>query len=233
MDMTALGTSLWIALVIGVGFGFFLERAGLGNSVKLAAQFYLRDLTVFKVMFSAIVTAMIGLFALSGLGLVDLARLEVPGTFLWSQLVGGLVFGIGFVVGGYCPGTGCVALSSGRLDGVAVLVGMSVGVFGFGELFPWLRGLYTASAIGPATLPGLLGWPQGVVVGLVALVALVGFVAAERLERRFAPPSGGLPTAPEWHILNARAPDPRPTSSTRPQRGSSGGKGGQTPGSHR
>jgi uncharacterized membrane protein YedE/YeeE len=189
MDMTALGTSLWIALAIGVGFGFFLERAGLGNSVKLAAQFYLRDLTVFKVMFSAIVTAMLGLFLLSTVGLVDLARLEVPGTFLWSQLIGGLVFGVGFVIGGYCPGTGCVALSSGRLDGVAVLVGMGVGVFGFGELFPWLRGLYTASAIGPATLPGLLGWPHAVVVGLVALVAFAGFVAAERIERQSAGPA--------------------------------------------
>ena len=231
--MTALGTSLWIALVIGVGFGFFLERAGLGNSVKLAAQFYLRDLTVFKVMFSAIVTAMIGLLALSALGLVDLARLEVPGTFLWSQLLGGLVFGIGFVVGGYCPGTGCVALSSGRLDGVAVLVGMSVGVFGFGELFPWLRGLYTASAIGPATLPGLLGWPQGVVVGLVTLVALAGFVAAERLERRFAPSPGDLPTAPESRILNAGRPIDAQPRRPSPSVGPREAKGGRLPDRHR
>lgn len=195
--MTPLGTSLWIALVIGIGFGFFLERAGLGNSVKLAAQFYLRDLTVFKVMFTAIVTAMIGLFALSKLGLVDPARLQVPETFLWSQLVGGLVFGVGFVVGGYCPGTGCVALSSGRLDGVLVLAGMSAGVFLFGELFPRLRDFYVAAALGPATLPDLVGWPQGMVVALVAVVAAAGFVAAERLERRRRESSQGT----GYHVI--------------------------------
>lgn len=71
-----------------------------------------------------------------------------------------------------------------------MLAGMGVVVFGFGELFPWLRGLYTASAFGPATLPGMLGWPYGVVVGLVALVAFAGFVAVERIERRSASPPG-------------------------------------------
>ena len=108
----------------------------------------------------------------------------MPDTFLWSQLIGGLVFGVEFVVGGYCPGTGCVALSSGRLDGVAVLLGMSAGVYLFGEMFPGLRTLYTATALGPATLPGLVGWPYGVVVALVTVVAAAGCVAAEHLERR-------------------------------------------------
>lgn len=181
--MSALGTSLWIALLLGVGFGFFLERAGLGNSVKLAAQFYLRDLTVFKVMFSAIVTAMVGLLVLSAAGLVDPARLEVPATFLPAQLVGGLVFGVGFVVGGYCPGTGCVAVVSGRWDGLAVVAGMSAGVFVFGEVFPALRDFYTADALGPMRLPDLLHLPEGVVVALVTLVAGLGFLAAERIER--------------------------------------------------
>ena len=175
------------ALALGLGFGFFLERAGLGNSVKLAAQFYMRDLTVFKVMFTAIVTAMLGLLLLSTLGLVDLARLDVPATFLTAQLAGGLVFGVGFVVGGYCPGTGCVALASGRLDGLAVLAGMSAGVLVFGELFPALRGLYNATPLGPLTIPAALGWPTVVVMALVTLVAVAGFVAAEHLERRNSP----------------------------------------------
>ena len=91
--------SLVIALGLGIVFGFFLERGGLGNAKKLAAQFYLTDLTVLKVMFSAIVTAMLGLFWFSKLGLLDLSRVYVLPTFFLPHLVGGLVFGVGFVMG--------------------------------------------------------------------------------------------------------------------------------------
>lgn len=182
--MTGLSESLWLALLLGVGFGFFLERAGLGSSVKLAAQFYLTDLTVFKVMFTAIVTALVGLGTLSAVGLVDLARIELPRTFVLPQLVGGLVFGVGFVVGGYCPGTGCVGLSSGRLDAVAVVVGMLVGAFAFAEVYPLLAGFYVSTPLGPVTLPELAGVPGW--VGGLAIVAMAGagFALAEWIERR-------------------------------------------------
>lgn len=182
--MTGLTESLWLALAIGVGFGFFLERAGLGSSVKLAAQFYLTDLTVFKVMFTAIVTALGGLVLLGALGWVDVARLELPRTFVLPQLVGGLVFGVGFVVGGYCPGTGCVGLSSGRLDALAVVGGMLAGAFAFAELFPLLAGFYTATPLGPVTLAELVGVPHWVGAAVIALVAAGGFALAEWIERR-------------------------------------------------
>ena len=111
--------SLILAAVIGVGFGFFLERAGFGSSRKLAAQFYFTDMAVFKVMFSAIVTAMLGLFYLSWAGLVDISMVYVSPTYLLPQLIGGLVLGLGFIVGGYCPGTSVVGMSTGRLDAFA------------------------------------------------------------------------------------------------------------------
>src|SRR3954468_14384657 len=123
------------ALVIGVAFGWCLERAGMGNARKLAAQFYLRDLTVFKVMFSAIVTAMLGAFWLARIGILDLSRVYVPETFILPQLVGGLVFGIGFAVGGLCPGTSCVAAVTGRIDGLVLVVGMFAGVLTTGLAF--------------------------------------------------------------------------------------------------
>ena len=184
--MTGLSESLWLALLLGVGFGFFLERAGLGSSVKLAAQFYLTDLAVFKVMFTAIVTALVGLAALAALGVVDPARIELPGTFVLPQLVGGLVFGVGFVVGGYCPGTGCVGLASGRLDAVAVVAGMLAGSFAFAEAYPLLAGFYQATPLGPVTLPELAGIPGW--AGTLAVVALAGggFALAEKIERRRA-----------------------------------------------
>ena len=93
--------SLLVAFVIGLGFGFFLERAGFGGARKLAAQFYLTDLTVFKVMFTAIVTAMLGVFYLGWAGLLDLSLVYISPTYLWPQAIGGLVLGFGFVIGGY------------------------------------------------------------------------------------------------------------------------------------
>ncbi len=178
--------SLVVALIIGIAFGWCLERAGMGSAKKLAGQFYFRDLTVFKVMFSAIVTAMLGAFWLGRLGLLDLARVYVPDTFIWPQLIGGLVFGVGFVVGGLCPGTSCVAAVTGRIDGIMVVAGMFAGVLTTGLLFAPLQAFYTSSARGALTLPELFHLPYGVVVFAVVLMALGGFRGAEWLERRNA-----------------------------------------------
>jgi hypothetical protein len=178
--------ALIIALPIGIAFGWCLERAGFGNARKLAGQFYLRDLTVFKVMFSALVTAMLGAFWLGRLGLLDLSRVYVPETFLLPQLIGGLVFGVGFVVGGLCPGTSCVAAASGRIDGAMLVLGMFVGVLGTGLAFPRLQAFYESTPRGSFTLPQLLHLPYGVVVGLVVAMALAGFAAAEWVEKRNA-----------------------------------------------
>lgn len=178
------GAGLAVALLLGLGFGWFLERGGMGNARKLAGQFYLTDLTVFKVMFSAIVTAALGLFWLSRAGMLDLSRVYVPETFLVPQLVGGLVFGVGFVVGGLCPGTSCVAASSGRLDGLLVMAGMLAGVFAFAELFPLLATFYGSTPRGPLTLPALIGVPFSLGVFVLALVAIAGFAGAEWIERR-------------------------------------------------
>jgi uncharacterized protein len=153
----------------------------LGNARKLAGQFYLADFTVFKVMFSAIVTAMLGLFWLGQLGVVDVARVYVPETYLLPQLVGGLVFGAGFVIGGLCPGTSCVAGATGRLDGLAVVAGMLGGIWVFSEAFPLLEPFYMTTPRGTLTLPALLGVPHGVAVFAVVAIALVACMGAERL----------------------------------------------------
>jgi len=177
--------SLVVALITGIGFGFFLERAGFGSGRKLAAQFYLTDMTVFKVMFTAIVTAMLGLFWLSWLGLVDYALVSVPPTYLVPQLVGGIIFGTGFVMGGYCPGTSCVASSTGKLDGGVNLVGMIAGILLFGEAFSLLESFYNSSSMGAFTLPQVLGLSEGLTMFLIVVSAVGGFMAAERIEARY------------------------------------------------
>jgi len=176
--------SLVVAVAIGIAFGWTLERAGLGSAPKLAGQFYLTDFTVFKVMFSAIVTAMLGAFWLARLGILDLSRVYVPETYLGPQLAGGLLFGAGFVIAGLCPGTSCVAAATGRGDGALVMLGMFAGVLATGLAFAPLRHFYESTARGSLTLPDLLHVPYGVVVAAVVAMALIAFQFAGRLERR-------------------------------------------------
>jgi len=178
--------SLVVAFIIGIGFGFFLERAGFNSAKKLAAQFYFTDLTVFKVMFTAIITAMLGVYYLSVIGFVDLSLVYLTPTFLVPQIVGGLLLGVGFVVGGYCPGTSCVAVATGRIYGVVYLLGIIVGIFTFGEIFPLIGTFYVSTPMGQITLPQLTGLPYGLFVFAVVLMALGGFAGAEWVEKKMA-----------------------------------------------
>ena len=97
---------------LGALFGFVLERAGFGSAKKLTSQFYLRDMSVLKVMFTGIITAMLLVYWTVGFGFLDLERVWVNPTYLGSGILGGLLFGFGFVVGGYCPGTALVAAAT-------------------------------------------------------------------------------------------------------------------------
>lgn len=179
--------SLIFALVIGISFGFFLERVGLGSAKKLAAQFYGRDMTVFKMMFTAIVTAMIGLFWLNWIGFLDTQLIYLTPTFAAPQIIGGLVFGIGFIIGGYCPGTSCVAGATGSLDGWVNIVGLLSGILLFGELYPYLEIFYNATPMGEITFVQYFEIPAGVMVFLLVMVALLGFWASEKIEMKTNP----------------------------------------------
>lgn len=175
--------SLLVAFLIGIGFGFFLERAGFGSARKLVAQFYLTDLRVFKVMFTAIVTAMLGVFYLAWAGFLDLSLVYLTPTYLVPQIVGGLILGFGFVIGGYCPGTSMVALATGKLDAVWFILGVVAGTLVFGEAYPAIAGFFNSTDMGQVTIPGLFGLPYGLVVFAVVLMALGGFLGAEAIER--------------------------------------------------
>ena len=169
-----------VAIAIGIAFGFALERAGLGSARKLSGQFLLRDFTVVKVMFSAIVTAMLGTFWLGRLGVIDVAFLYVPETHLWPQIAGGLVFGAGFALAGLCPGTACVSAATGRGDGLAVAGGLFAGVTAIGLWFAPLQPFYESGGRGAWTLPALLHLPAGVVVFLIVAFALAAFALTAR-----------------------------------------------------
>lgn len=179
-------TEFAIALGLGLFFGFFLERAGFGSSRKLAAQFYLYDMAVLKVMFTAIVTAMTGLWALSAIGWLDLGEIYLVPTFVLPQFVGGLVLGAGFVIGGYCPGTSVAGMATGRVDAMLYALGMLAGLAFYAEVYPVITAWTKTTALGEVTWPEFLGLPRWLLVAAVIAMAAGMFWGATKLERAFA-----------------------------------------------
>jgi rhodanese-related sulfurtransferase/uncharacterized membrane protein (DUF485 family) len=179
----------WTYLVfalIGIAFGYTLEMSGFGDSRKLAAQFYFTELTVLKVMFTAIVTAMVLLFGAVGLGILNFNQVWVNPTYLASGILGGLIMGVGFIVGGFCPTTSLASASTGKIDGMFFMLGGFGGAFLFGETEKYFDNWYTnAGYYGRLTLDQVFHLPVGVVVLLVILMALFMFWGAEQLERIF------------------------------------------------
>lgn len=188
--------------LIGFGFGFVLESSGFGNSKKLAAQFYFTELTVLKVMFGAIVTAMVLIFTMVGLGILDFNQVWVNPTYLWSGILGGLIMGVGFIIGGFCPGTSLVAMATRKIDGLFFVLGGLFGIFLFGETERFYDLWWQfAGYMGRVTIPEWLGLPYGVVVVAIVLMALFMFWGAEQLERIF----GGRDLSKEPRIRYAGA----------------------------
>jgi hypothetical protein len=178
--------SLVFAFLIGLGFGFALERAGFGSARKLVSQFYLNDMAVFKVMFTGIITAMLGVTYLSWIGFLNLSLVYLVPTFLLPQVVGGLILGVGFVVGGYCPGTALAATATGRLDAIVYGLGLYAGTFLFAEAYPLLKPLHAATPMGQVTIPQYFNLPYGLVVFAVVLMAIGGFAGAGWVEKWMA-----------------------------------------------
>lgn len=195
--------SYLVYLLIGILFGYVLEIGGFGNSVKLAAQFYFKDLTVLKVMFGAIVTAMVLIFLASGLGLLDYNLVWVNPTYLWPGIVGGLLMGVGFIIGGFCPGTSLVSAATLKLDGIFFALGVFFGIFLFGETISFYEGFWHSSYLGRFTLQEWLNLPTGVVVLIIVLMALFMFWGAEQLERIVG--KRDLRREPRWRVYAAAA----------------------------
>jgi len=190
---------LLTAIVLGFLFGFSLERAGFGNARKLAAQFYLYDMTVFKVMFTAILVAMVGLYSLNGLGYVDMSMMWINPTFMWAQVIGGFLLGVGFILSGLCPGTSMVSAASGRIDAVVAFVGIFIGTAVFAvavDFMPGMEALYNSGSMGVSVLPELLSVPAPLLMLGIVIVAGAAFVGAEKVEKIFQRKYGMIELSP-------------------------------------
>jgi len=146
-----------------------------------------RDMTVFKVMFTAIITAMIGIYLFNAFGWLDLDLIYINPTYLWPQIVGGLILGFGFIIGGYCPGTSVVASATGRLDGMLFLLGVVFGIAVFAGIFQWVEPLFYSGHLGDTfTLDNWLGIRPGIIVFIIVLIAVGAFWGAGKVEAKFA-----------------------------------------------
>ncbi len=180
--------SLLIAFLIGIGFGFSLEQAGFSSSRKLAGMFYGYDTTVIKVFFTAAITALIGSQIMSYLGLIDLSKIYVNEYYVTASIVGGVIMGAGFVMGGFCPGTGISAASIGKIDAMVFLAGGFLGAFLFAESWPLISDLATANYKGPARINELMGLSPAVFTFLLVILAMGLFWLSEKAEKKFARP---------------------------------------------
>ncbi|MBC8259842.1 MAG: YeeE/YedE family protein [SAR324 cluster bacterium] len=184
MGLISADVNMILAGVLGFAFGLILERAGFGSAHRLVMQWFGRDWSVFRVMFSAIVTAVFGILTLDAFDLMSLDAVYINKTYWNSQIAGGLVMGAGFAIGGYCPGTSFVGLASGKIDALFYIIGMSFGVLVFAEVWPLIEGFMSLGSAGRLTLAGLFGVNVWIVAFVVLLIAIVGFWGANTLEQK-------------------------------------------------
>lgn len=173
-------------LVCGALFGFVLENAGFGSPCKLTGQFTLRDWSVLKVMFTAIVVAATGLYVLRLLGWLEADAVFVPTSLVVASAIGGALVGAGFAVGGYCPGTSVVGMFSGRLDALVFIVGLLLGTVAFSGLYgPAIEAVMAMGEIETGdTFSDAWGIPDALVIGLMVVALLGVFYAGTWFERR-------------------------------------------------
>jgi hypothetical protein len=170
------------AVLLGMGFGFALESSGFSSSRKIIGTFFGYDFVVVKVFFTAAIVSSLGLLYLSYLGLLDFSLLYIQPTFITSAIVGGIIMGIGFAMGGFCPGTSVCASAVGRIDGIVFLGGMFIGVFIFSEAFPLFETMYYSDSLGAKMINEVLGISPELFTFLLVLMAIGMFYGASWIQ---------------------------------------------------
>ncbi|PIV94108.1 MAG: sulfurtransferase [Flavobacteriaceae bacterium CG17_big_fil_post_rev_8_21_14_2_50_33_15] len=173
-----------IAIIIGIAFGFVLEASGFSSSRKLVGVFYGYDFAVLKVFFTAAAVSVIGIYYMDYLGYLDINQLYVHPTYLWAAIIGGIIMGIGFVAGGFCPGTSLCAVAIGKLDAWVYVGGIMIGVFVFSELYSFFEPIYNGYFLGNITLVDSFGWNPYWVIFIFSIIAIVAFVVSDVVRKK-------------------------------------------------
>ncbi len=183
-DIISTNLNFIIALVLGVLFGAILEQAGLSTSKKLVGLFYGYDFTVLRVFFTAGVVAMFGIMMLDHWGYLDVSLIYVNPTYMGAAIVGGLIMGLGFVIGGFCPGTSVCAAAIGKIDAIYFLLGTALGILVFAEGYPLWEGFFKSYNLGFPRIFDSLGMSQSVFAFLLTAVALFSFWGTSIIENK-------------------------------------------------
>ena len=173
-----------VLLLLGAAFGWILESSGFADSRNIAGQFYFTTNKVLKVMFTAIVVAMSLLLLSSSLGLIDLDALWINPTFPKTAMIGGFVMGMGFIIAGLCPGTSLTSMITGKIDGMFVVLGITIGIFSFGEVEAGFDGWFNAGGYGPITIWGVSHINPGYVLLAAAVAALALFWSFDLIKQK-------------------------------------------------
>lgn len=181
--------NLWLAIPIGFVFGFALFHSGFTDGRRIAWAFYFKDVSVPVVMFSAIVTGMLGLWGLGLIGFLDLSEVYFLPTFLLPMAIGGVLFGIGMVIGGYCPGTAIASFATGKIDGLVFVGGFLIGSLFFNDFFPVWGDFYNSDYRGVFRIDEAFGIGLGTVVFAVVVVAVAGSLSLRWIQNRFWTPT--------------------------------------------
>lgn len=173
-----------IAVLLGMAFGIVMEGSGFSSSRKIVGLFYGYDFTVVRVFMTATLTAAIGLLYFSYMGWIDMSMVYIHPTYITGAIVGGVIMGLGFITGGYCPGTSLVAVGIGKIDAIVFTLGMLVGIFIFSEAFSAFEGIYTGNYLGSVTITDVFGISAPLFVFLFTLVSVAVFYITTRIRRR-------------------------------------------------
>ena len=173
-----------IALLIGIAFGFILESSGFSSSRNIVGVFYGYNFVVLRVFFTAVIVAMVGLLYFNHFGLIDLKHIFILPTYVGPMILGGVMMGVGFIMGGFCPGTSYTAIAIGKLDAVAYLAGIYLGIGAFQLTYPAFAKFFTSGFLGNVTLTDVTGIPAQWFALVFTIVALVAFWAVRFVERR-------------------------------------------------
>ncbi len=173
-----------IALLLGVGFGFSLEASGFSSSRKIMGTFFGYDFVVLRVFFTAAITAMTGIFYFDYMGWMDMSMLYINPYYVMSAIIGGIIMGFGFALGGFCPGTSFTGVAIGKIDAMFFSGGLFIGVFIFSELYPLFQGLYNSHNLGGVRIYGLLGMRDTVFAFLLIVAAVGMFYGAAFVEKK-------------------------------------------------
>ena len=146
-----------LAIVIGVVFGFILERGGFGTSAHIAPVFYFRSTIVPKIMVSAIITSATLILLGTLFGYIDFSQIFIPTTYLWPYLFGGIAFGLGMVMSGWCPGTAVVGIATLKIDAIFFALGLLVGMFFYFDIYQYIIDFANSGNLGKFTIDKLVG----------------------------------------------------------------------------